>query len=112
MVLLILAGVTINLLFSDTGLFGKVQEAKNTWETAEQSDINAIGELANANVFGDAVYETTSGTYNGSGTTITQSWYGDNAVFPAKNAIFFNRGGPYAQELGSRSVLFWSQYWS
>ena len=44
-VLLILAGVTINLLLSDTGLLNKVQQAKNTWENAEQSDINAIGEL-------------------------------------------------------------------
>ena len=47
MVLLILAGVTINLLFSDTGLFGKAQEAKNTWENAENSDREAIGELSN-----------------------------------------------------------------
>ena len=46
-VLLILAGVTINLLFSDTGLFQKAQGAKNTWEDAERSDRNAIGELAN-----------------------------------------------------------------
>ena len=46
-VLLILAGVTINLLFSDTGLFGKAQEAKNTWENAENSDREAIGELSN-----------------------------------------------------------------
>ena len=46
-ILLILAGVTINLLFSDTGLLSKAQQAKNTWENAEQSDINAIGELGN-----------------------------------------------------------------
>ena len=46
-ILLILAGVTINLLLSDTGLLSKAQQAKNTWENAEQSDINAIGELAN-----------------------------------------------------------------
>ena len=46
-VLLILAGVTINLLFSDTGLFGKAQEAENAWRNGEQSDINAIGALGN-----------------------------------------------------------------
>ncbi len=46
-VLLILAGVTINLLFSDTGLFGKAQEAENAWRNGEQSDINAIQELSN-----------------------------------------------------------------
>ncbi len=47
MVLLILAGVTINLLFSDTGLFEKAQEAENTWKNAENSDREAIGELSN-----------------------------------------------------------------
>ena len=46
-ILLILAGVTINLLFSDTGLFQKAQQAENAWRNAEQSDINAIGELTN-----------------------------------------------------------------
>ena len=35
------------MLFSDTGLFGKAQEAKNTWENAENSDREAIGELSN-----------------------------------------------------------------
>ena len=35
------------MLFSDTGLLGKAQEAKNTWENAENSDREAIGELVN-----------------------------------------------------------------
>ena len=61
-VLLILAGVTINLLFSDTGLFGKAQEAKNTWENAENSDREAIGDLVNQ------ANEILNGTWTG-GTT-------------------------------------------
>ncbi len=62
-VLLILAGVTINLLFSDTGLFGKAQEAENAWRNGEQSDINAIGAL------GNQVNEILNGTGSGGGTT-------------------------------------------
>ena len=62
-VLLILAGVTINLLFSDTGLFGKAQEAENAWRNGEQSDINAIGAL------GNQVNELLNGTGSGGTTT-------------------------------------------
>ena len=62
-VLLILAGITINLLFSDTGLFGKAQEAENAWRNGEQSDINAIQELSNQ------VNDILNGTGNGGGST-------------------------------------------
>ena len=62
-VLLILAGITINLLFSDTGLFGKAQEADNVWRNGEQSDINAIQELSNQ------VNGILNGTGNGGGST-------------------------------------------
>ena len=62
-VLLILAGVTINLLFSDTGLFGKAQEAENAWRNGEQSDINAIGALSNQ------MNDILNGIGNGGGTT-------------------------------------------
>ena len=62
-VLLILAGVTINLLFSDTGLFGKAQEAENAWRNGEQSDINAIGALVNE------LNDILNGTGTGGGVT-------------------------------------------
>ena len=59
-VLLILAGITMNLLLSDTGLLGKAQQAENAWRDAENSDINAIGAL------GNQVNELLSGTGGGS----------------------------------------------
>ena len=62
-VLLILAGVTINLLFSDTGLFGKAQEAENAWRNGENSDINAIGALVNE------LNDILNGTGTGGGVT-------------------------------------------
>lgn len=37
-VLLILAGISINTLFSDSGLIKKAKEAKNKWEEAEKNE--------------------------------------------------------------------------
>ena len=44
-VLLILAGITINLVLSEDGIFKKAQDAKNTWEQAVQNDLDAIDSL-------------------------------------------------------------------
>ena len=57
------------------------------------SDSQSNNYNANAGVYGDAVYETSSGTYNGSGTSTNQSWYGDYSNFPYLSAPFFIRGG-------------------
>ena len=46
-ILLILAGVTISTLFGDNGIIKKAQEAKNTWDNAIQSDVEAIENLQN-----------------------------------------------------------------
>lgn len=46
-ILLILAGITLNLVLSDDGIFGKAQEAKNKWEEAEQNETNALNNLYN-----------------------------------------------------------------
>ena len=62
-VLLILAGVTINLLFSDTGLLGKAQQAENAWRNGENSDREAIGDLVNQ------ANEMLNGTWTGGSGT-------------------------------------------
>ena len=46
-VLLILAGITISLVFSDNGIIKKAQEAKDTWENAIQKENNELKELEN-----------------------------------------------------------------
>ena len=38
-VLLILAGISINALIGDNGLIKRAQDAKDKWETAEKSDL-------------------------------------------------------------------------
>ena len=46
-VLLILAGVTINAVFSDSGIIKKAQNAQNRMNEAQQRDLNAISEVEN-----------------------------------------------------------------
>ena len=44
-VLLILAGVSINALFGDSGIIKKAQDSQNKMNAAEQNDLEAINEL-------------------------------------------------------------------
>lgn len=44
-VLLILAGVSINTLFGDNGIIKKAQDAQNRMNNAQESDLNALNEL-------------------------------------------------------------------
>lgn len=46
-ILLILASVTISILFSENGIIKKAQEAKDIWKNAAESEANAIEELGN-----------------------------------------------------------------
>lgn len=46
-VLLILAGVTINALFGDTGIIKKAQDAQNKMDQAQDSDLTSLNNLNN-----------------------------------------------------------------
>ena len=46
-VLLILAGVSINALFGDSGIINKAKDAQNKMDQATQNDLDAINELNN-----------------------------------------------------------------
>ena len=46
-VLLILAGVSINAIFSDNGIIKRAQEAQNKMNEAQQKELNSINELNN-----------------------------------------------------------------
>ena len=45
-VLLILAGIALNLTIGENGLFTRAQNAANTWQLAEQNEQNAMNDLA------------------------------------------------------------------
>ena len=63
------------------------------------SDNNSSNYSANAGVYGDAVYETST---SGIGST---SWYGDCSYFPNTSVPFFRRGG-YCND-GSNAGVFY-----
>ena len=46
-VLLILAGVSINALFGNNGIIEKAKEAQSKMDEAKQNDLNALNELNN-----------------------------------------------------------------
>ena len=46
-VLLILAGVSINAIFNDNGIIARAQDAQNKMNEAQQKDLNSINELNN-----------------------------------------------------------------
>ena len=47
MVLLILAGVSLNAIFSENGIIKRAQDAQNKMDQATQNDLDSINELTN-----------------------------------------------------------------
>ena len=63
-VLLILAGVSINALFGDSGIIEKAKDAQNRMNNAQESDLNALNDVdkwINNQVNGTAGGNTTGG---------------------------------------------------
>ena len=66
-VLLILAGVSINALFGDSGIINKAKDAQNRMNNAQESDLNALNDLdkwINNQVNGTEGGNTTGGDDN------------------------------------------------
>ena len=81
---------------------------------AKTKNVYSVGSLdaydynysANAGVYGDAIYETSSGTFNNSRTDLTeQSWYEDYSVYPLKDDPFFTGSGGHTNS--NIAGLFW-----
>ena len=75
-VLLILAGVSVNALFGNSGIIEKAKEAQNKMNQATQKDLDAINELNNwidGKINGNSGGNTTGGnTTGGDDTSTTQ----------------------------------------
>lgn len=69
-------------------------------DSANNNYITAI------NKYGDAIYETSSGTWNTSGDNNKQAWYGETSYFSAGNKPFFYRGGEHNSSAGSGLFAF------
>ena len=71
-VLLILAGVSINAIFSENGIIKRAQDAQNKMDEAQQKDLNSINELNNwldSKINGSTGGNTTGGDDNPPTTT-------------------------------------------
>ena len=67
-VLLILAGVSLNALFGDSGIIKKAQDAQNKMDQAVENDQKGINELSNwldSKINGSAGGNTTGGNTTG-----------------------------------------------
>ena len=67
-VLLILAGVSINALFGDSGIINKAKDAQNKMDQATQNDLDSINELNNW--IDGKTNGTTGGNETGGNTTL------------------------------------------
>ena len=72
-VLLILAGVSINVIFNDNGIIKKTQEAQNKTEQAKENDLTAINELNNGLEENGGIKNTTGGNTSGGEITTLPS---------------------------------------
>ena len=78
-VLLILAGVAINLTVGDNGLFRRAQNAADTWQMAEQNEQSEMDKAA------DFIEDYINGGGDESGIT----WHGD---VPIPNGFYYVGG--------------------
>ena len=69
-------------------------KTKNVY-AAGSGDTRLANYNANTSKYGDAIYETSRGTYNSSGDSDRQSWFDDYSGFPYSSYPFFVRGGGY-----------------
>lgn len=75
-------------------------------ETNAINDNSKYNYNANLQVYGDAIYETSMGTYNESGESNKKSWNSDISIFPYSDAPFFIRGGRFVHASGSGLFSF------
>ena len=84
-------------------------KTKNVYAKGSE-DTSLANYNANTSKYGDAVYETSVGTYNGSGTSDSQSWYDDYSDFPCLSRPFFYCGSGYNSTTLAGIFSFGSYY--
>ena len=82
-------------------------KTKNVY-TAGNEDTKLSHYNANTSKYGDAIYETSSGTYNSSGDSKQQSWFDDCSDFPCSSGPFFRRGGGFNNTSGAGLFYFYN----
>lgn len=62
---------------------------------AGSTDTSTNNYIATSSKYGNAIYETSSGTWNETGDDERQAWYTETSYFPAGNKPFLYRGGEH-----------------
>ena len=97
-ILLILAGVAINLAVDSDGLFGKTGQSANSWNEATAKEGNAVNSLIGylyemSRVTSDEKVVVTSdpvkGTYTTGNITVYLKYGENDGVLPAEFVLFF-----------------------
>ena len=83
-------------------------DAKTKNVYAKGDDTRLGNYNANTSKYGDAIYETSSRTYNGIVNSGNSSWYSDYSYYPFSNNPFFARGGHYNMESGAGTFCFYN----
>ena len=99
-----IANLDDNLTIYGSSLVNGEAKTKNVYAMGSE-DTSLANYNANMSKYGDAVYETSSGTYNASGDSNIQSWYADFSVF-LYSTTFFTRGGGYSSATGAGVFYF------
>ena len=84
-----------NLTTNGNSLYTNTDGKTKNVYTMGSEDTKLANYNANTNKYGDAIYETSSGTYNASGDSNKQSWFDEYSFFPNSISPFFIRGGDF-----------------
>ena len=85
-----------NLTTYGNSLYTSTDEKNKNVYIKEDDDTRLENYNTNTSKYGDAIYETSSGTYNGNDTYNNQSWYADHSSFSSASYPFFARGGDHS----------------
>ncbi len=102
-VLLILAGVSINVIFNDNGIIKKTQEAQNKTEQAKENDLTAINELNNGLEENGGIKNTTGGNTSGGDTPSPTVEWAQNKTKVTNGTTEYTVGDDYTYDCGVSS---------
>ena len=89
-VLLILAGIALNLTIGQNGIFSRAEKAANTWRNAETNEQLALGELGNW--IGNYLGENGNGGSQGSGSDDEQTGTTEVDGVPIPDGFYYVGG--------------------
>lgn len=109
-VLLILAGIALNLTIGENGIFSRAQIAANTWKNAESNEQLAMGELGDwmDSVSGDSNGDETEPTYTSVYAQLYDNEDGTETLIFTSDDSYRENGLTYEQSYNITNEHFWT----